>query len=220
MKYDAVIFDKDGVLIDSMEDGFAWADRLRQKLMRERGIELTAEDLKDIILAQKPSDLNRMLQNHGLTWEDLQSLERKVAERKIQRLKDGEISLYPAAEKVLDQIDQPKAVVSNAPLMTTEFVVQYYNLDHHFETVLSPTTDDMKEYVKRKKPNPEMVREAIEKMEADNPLMVGDTSDDMEVAENAGIDCCLVNPYKPYVNHDPEYRFDSLEGLLEVPGLS
>lgn len=220
MKYDAVIFDKDGVLIDSMEDSFEWADQLRQDIMREKGLEPSAKDIKQIVVAQKPSDLNRMMKRHNLDWEDIGQIERRIAEKKIEMLKNGEINLYPEAEKVLNQISQPKAIVSNAPLKTTEFVVQYYKLDHHFETVLSPEIDDMQDYIRKKKPNPEMVREAIEKLDAQNPLMVGDTSDDMEVAENTGIDCCLVNPFKPYVNHDPKYRFDSLEKILEIPGLS
>lgn len=220
MTYDAVIFDKDGVLIDSMEDSFAWADELREDLMREKGLEPTAKDIKQIVIAQKPSDLNEVLRKHDLDWKDIQRIETRIAEKKIEMVKTGEISLYPSVRKVLEEIKQPKSVVSNAPLMTTNFVVDHFELRKHFKTVLAPEMNDMKAFYEKKKPNPEMVREAIEAMDAENPLMVGDTADDMEVAENAGIDCCLVNPFKPYVNHNPEYRFDSLEKILEIPGLS
>lgn len=220
MKYDAVIFDKDGVLIDSMKDDFFWADKLRSELLREEGIDVDPEEIKEIVVAQHPSDLNEFMRKYNLTWDKIQHLEEAVAKKKIERLKRGEIDLYPEVEKVLEKISQPKALVSNAPLRTTEFVVEYYGLEDYFRKILSPSTDNMQKYIRKKKPNPEMVRKAIEALDAENPLMVGDTSDDMEVAENAGIDCCLVNPHKPYMNHDPKYRFDSLKGILEIPGLS
>lgn len=220
MTYDAVIFDKDGVLIDSMKDDFVWADQLRAEILEKEGISVGPEDVKQIVVAQKPSDLDDFLATHDLNWETIQHLENRVADRKIKRLKNGEIGLHDSAREVLEKVKLPKAMVSNSPLRAAEFVVDYYSLEKHFEEVLSPSTDDMKDFIRKKKPNPEMVEEAIASMGASNPLMVGDTADDIEVARNAGIDCCLVNPYKPYVNHDPEYRFDSLKGVLEIPGLT
>ncbi|MFB6144252.1 MAG: HAD family hydrolase [Candidatus Nanohaloarchaea archaeon] len=213
--YDGVIFDKDGVLLDSSIDGFEWFDRARVEEAKKRGHELTVEEAKSIIKAGTVEELQAIKEEKGFSWEELSEIERAISERKNQRIRKGEIDLFPGTEKVLEESEVAKAVVSNAPWHTTSFVIEHFGLESHFAHVESPSLNDIREYVRRKKPNPVMVENALAEMEAEKVVMVGDSSDDIQVAENAGIDSCLVNG-RDYSGPEPDHRLNSLEDILDL----
>ena len=84
MKYDAVIFDKDGVLLDSMEDNYLWADKLRVKIAEQKGLNLTLEDVRGIVKVKSPEELEEFSRYTGLNRDEIVQIERKISERKIE----------------------------------------------------------------------------------------------------------------------------------------
>jgi len=58
-----------------------------------------------------------------------------------------------------------------------------------------------------------MLEKIVDQLGVENPLMVGDSGSDVEVARRAGFDSCLVNPYKQYTDISPAYRLEELEEL-------
>lgn len=219
MKYDAVIFDKDGVLLDSMNESSAeeklWYDRSRAEIAEKKGFNLTAEEVKGIVKAQSEEELEEFSRSTGLSISDITDIEKNLARKKIEKIKSGEIQLFSQAEKVLEAIDRPKSLVSNAPWMATEFTVKKFELGKHFEAVESPSLENVRRYTEIKKPAPYMVEKVIRVMEADNPVMVGDSSDDVKVAENAGIDSVFVNT-NGGTDLDPTYRVEELQEILDI----
>ena len=84
--YDGIIFDKDGVLLNSGIDGFEWFDRLRVKEAEKRGYQLTVEEAKEIIKADTVDGLRAIKEAKGFNWNELSAIERAISERKNQKI--------------------------------------------------------------------------------------------------------------------------------------
>ncbi|MFT4893153.1 MAG: HAD superfamily hydrolase (TIGR01549 family) [Candidatus Nanohaloarchaea archaeon] len=215
MKYDAVIFDKDGVLLDSMDDDYKWADEMRKNMLGAQGKEITIQEAEKLARTSSVNKFSALLKDLEINIETLRNIEKKISKRKIEKVKTGEFRLFQDTRKVLEEITLPKSVVSNAPMETTRFVIEEYDLNNHFEAVNSPSLHDLERYVELKKPNPEMLEEAIERMDARNPIMVGDSDDDIKAAKNAGIDSIFVNT-NGGTDLNPTHKVQKLESILEI----
>ena len=218
MDYDAVIFDKDGVLLDSMSNGFKWADEMRIEMARDLGKDIDMEESKILVKASKVEELEEAVEETGLGAETIRDMEEEIAKRKIEKMKNGDIQLFRDTKEVLKELERkqiPKSVVSNAPEQTTRFTVKNFDLEKHFEKVLSPPLDDIHEFVRLKKPSPHMLEDAIDAMDASNPVMVGDSDDDIEAAKNVGIDSIFVNT-NGGTDLDPTHKVQRLKRILDL----
>lgn len=215
MRYDAVIFDKDGVLLDSMDDNFKWADRIRKKMLEERGKKVSLEQSDRIARASSAKELRNILDQINADTDLIHRTETEIADMKIQKIKNGEFGLFDDVEHVLEQISVPKSVVSNAPYRTTKFVIDNFDLNHHFTEVRSPSLEDIEKYTDLKKPNPEMLEEVIEATGAENPVMIGDSDDDVKAASNAGIDSIFIDT-NGGTELDPTFKVDEIKEVLEI----
>jgi phosphoglycolate phosphatase len=215
MKYDAVIFDKDGVLLDSMDDDYKWADEMRKNMLGAQGKEITIQEAEKLARTSSVNKFSALLKELEINIETLRNIEREISKRKIEKIRSGDFRLFQDTRKVLEEITLPKSVVSNAPMETTRFVIEEYDLNNHFEAVKSPSLHDLERYVELKKPNPEMLEEAIERMEAGNPVMVGDSDEDVQAAKNAGIDSIFVNT-NGGTDMNPTHKVENLESILDI----
>jgi HAD superfamily hydrolase (TIGR01549 family) len=214
--YDGVIFDQDGILLDSGINKFYWMDEIRAEQARKKGFDFSVDDAIKIVKANSPEPVERLLQKKGMTWEHLKEMELAVENRKIHKIEHGEITLFPEVKNVLNSLDKKKAVVTNAPLLSTRMMMRYFGISQEFGVVNAPHTDDMRKFFSRKKPKPVMIKETMDKMNLENPLMVGDTGSDLKAAENAGIDSVHINSYGFETDVEPTYVADSIKEVLEI----
>lgn len=214
--YDAVIFDKDGVLLDSGLNNFQWMDDVRIKKAKELGYNISKKDSIRIVRAKKYSEIEAFLSDHCMTADELLKIEHQVQDAKINLIRQGAIRLFPEAGKVLGKLDRPVALATNAPYRTTEFTLDHFALRNEFQAVESLKLDDLKAYVECKKPHPDMIEKAKLELGADNPLMVGDSRADIEAAENAGIDSVLVQSYSENKDLSPTHRVRNLHELKTI----
>ncbi|MBC5793025.1 MAG: HAD family hydrolase [Nanohaloarchaea archaeon] len=213
MGYDAVIFDKDGVLLDSGD--FKWADKIRVKTAEEHGKDISLEQARKLVKIDSMKQLDRFTKKTGLNTDEIIEMESRIAERKIEMMKTGEIGLCRHAKNVLESLNQKKAVASNAPRKATKFTLEHFSIGNYFSHIESPRLSSLDNYVSKKKPSPVMIRKTIKELEADNPVMVGDSEDDIEAAENAGIDSIHVD-YNGYSDTNPTYEAEELDEVVDI----
>lgn len=214
MAYDAVIFDKDGVLLNSNEDGFRWADEARLRKAKELGYDITIEESRQMVMLDSVKQAEEFISEEDMTWEDLTEIVVAANKKKIRMVENGEIGLFEGVDDTLETLGVPKGVVTNAPRFATDEILDFFNIKRHFLKVNAPEINGLKNYVRRKKPNPEMLQEVIEEIGAENPVMVGDTSTDTGAAENTGIDSIVVNTeYNDDLEAD--HRIDHVRELEE-----
>lgn len=200
MRYDAVIFDVDGVLADTTED-FEWMDQVYRQEFPEpekSGYENWETYLKvygKTFRALSAENGEETLEELGLTGEMVCEAYNLVQDRKNSIMDD--FSAYPHARNILQRLegDVKLAAVSNARDDNTRYFLEKWNLIHYFDFVEGLDLEDFQQFRHQKKPNATMLEEAMEDLsvEPENVLMVGDSTTDKGAAEKAGTDFVMVD---------------------------
>ena len=183
--YNAVIFDLDGTLLDTLQDlaeGTNYA--LRVNGLPERNLDEVRRFVgngahKLIERAVPPgkieSTLEKVLQDFNFYYKD--------------HCKDH-TGPYPGIIEMLGELSRRGyilGVVSNKP----DFAVQEL-IPQYFSNLFSSVTGERKGIAK--KPAPDLIWEAMKKMgvNSSEAVYIGDSEVDMEAASNAGIPCITV----------------------------
>lgn len=215
MEYDAVIFDFDGVLMYSGFDGFQWALEERHKVIEENGWDLNLDKLEQGIFQPDHSEnIKEILNEENLSWQQLKQMEKAVAERKVEMASTGEIEIFEDAQEILNFLDCPKAIVSNAYNDYLQKLLEELDIEHYIDFWIAPRIEDIRNYHEKMKPEPEMVEEALEQLEAQNAVMIGDQVSDILAARNAGIDSIYINrsgDTEPRANHSVKSLTEALQ---------
>lgn len=202
MRYDAVVFDSDGVLVEPTAPD-TYRSAIRRALV-EHGVEEAPAELVEELRSVTPDGLQSTCAALGI--DDVAAFwsarDRYGAAVQREAIRHGEKALYDDVEAVLD-LPVPRAVVSNNQQATVSYLLEHYGLTDRFDPIIgrSPSLQD----VSRKKPAPVFVEQAIEAVDADRPLFVGDSNVDLAAAAAAGIDAAFVRrPHR--FDYDLEYR--------------
>lgn len=200
MRYDAVIFDVDGVLADTTED-FEWMDQVYRQEFPEPSKsgygnwETYLKVYGKTFRALSSENGEETLEDLGLTGEMVCDTYNLVQDRKNAIMDD--FSVYPHARDILQRLesDLKLAAVSNARDDNTRYFLEKENLIHYFDFVKGLDLEDFQQFRHQKKPNATMLEEAMKELSVDpeNVLMVGDSTTDKGAAEKAGIDFVMVD---------------------------
>lgn len=216
MKYDAVIFDMDGVILDSGLDNFQWMDQIRRKKAKEMGYKYSKDDAVQIVQSTDMSQVQELIDRKEMTLEEVEEIEHRVQNAKISLIEHGAIRLFSETEKILQEIDRPIGLATNSPKKTAKFTLRYFGINDYFDSFQALELTDLENYIENKKPHSYMLEKVIEDLDAENPVMVGDTSADVKAAENAGIDSVLVQSYAERKNLNPTHRIRDLSELRSI----
>lgn len=213
MKYDAVIFDFDGVLMDSGFDGFQWAFKARKNRAEENGWSINWDKLaQGIFEPDTGQEIKPLLERNSVSWNQLKQMEEAVADRKVEMAANNEIEIFQDSEEILKNLDVPVAIVSNAYNEYLGKLLEELGIKNYIDFWLAPNLSDIENYRKRMKPEPEMVEEVLENLGAEKAVMIGDQIEDVLAARNAGIDSIYINR-----DGDTESKADySVENLTEA----
>jgi phosphoglycolate phosphatase len=186
VKYQSLLFDLDGTLVDSRADLTNSINIMLTELGRERlpdssiisfvgeGARLLVERALRSTQEKPPqtSEIDRALEAFG----------RHYREHLLDRT-----TIYPEVEETLESLTQiPKAVVTNKPYEFTVALLDGLGLRNHFDAILGG--DSLPE----RKPSPLMLLEAARRCSAapSMSLMIGDSRVDVVAGKAAGMETC------------------------------
>ncbi len=214
--YDLVIFDMDGVILDSGLNNFLWMDRVRMKKAEEMGYKFTKQDSIQVVKATQISQVEELLDRKNMSLDELLAIEHAVQETKNKFIEEGVIRLFPEAYTLIEGLDVPVALATNSPWKTVQHTLDYFELRGKFNVIQSLKLDDFEHYIQNKKPHSYMLETAISETGAETPIMIGDTSADVNAARNAGVDSVLVQSYTDGEDLEPTYRIRELTELRSI----
>lgn len=187
---EVLLFDLDGTLVDSATD-----------LYRAMNMSLNALQLPTVTEAQV-----RVWVGKGTALfcqSTLQHLTGKVDPAQQQQLLDTFLKIYNADPCVETQpfdgiveflewgLAQKKTMicVTNKPELPARAIVDHLGMNHYFADVIGG------DRFEERKPDPRQLLHCVEQyaQSKDQVLMIGDSSNDVEAARRAGIDCVVVS---------------------------
>jgi HAD superfamily hydrolase (TIGR01549 family) len=193
MRISAILFDLDGVLIDSF---YSWFLAFN-KTIEEFG--LRKIDIEEFKRRYWGFELSKNLERLGLGEDAMRYC--------ISRHHDfiGEIDLFPETKDVLKRIKIAKCLVTNAPAEDAYGILRYFDLERYFDAIV--TRDDVREG----KPDPEIIIRACELLDLypGDVVLIGDTDNDVLAGRSAG--CTVVG-----LNVNGDVNIKSLSDLYLV----
>lgn len=148
MKKFAVLFDMDGVIVDSNPVHKIAIERFCKKY----NLELTDEKLINKVWGRQNKDWIPAVFEREIEPKALEEYSREK-EKLFRDLYEKEIQPLPGLEKFLQELEQkniPKAIATSAPLENVDFVLEKTGLRKYFTTILHDT------FVTKGKPDPEI----------------------------------------------------------------
>lgn len=198
-KIEAILFDLDGVLIDSFE---SWYQAFAKMLKAYGKDEMSRETFRETYWGPGLS--------HNLATLQLDETAADYCTREQIKL-IGLIALFPAAKEVLRRTKEDYklkvGLVTNTPRANVNKIFEHFQLTNHFDAIL--TGDD----VTLGKPDAEIVLKACERLmvQPEHAVLVGDTKTDYQAGKAAG--CFVVGVG---ANSAGDVRIEELEELFRV----
>ncbi len=181
-KISAVLFDLDGVLVDSID---AWYYTYNDALAKVGRPPLSKEAFAQTFGSPVEHDLATYFQ--GLTEAELVSIYNSCFQKHTAKVR-----IFPETKPVLTQLSQKKikiGLITNSSREIVNRILQHFSITEYFGAVV--TLND----VSKRKPAPDMIVKACELLTVvpNHAVVVGDTKNDIMAAKNAG---CLSVGYK------------------------
>ena len=191
----AILFDLDGVLVDSEK---AWF-RVINDACRHFGFKhVQKEQFEKRFGAPIEDDVKFLFR--GRTIKEVEAFYNKDFGRRAKFVK-----LFPQSKIALKKLRDRKVklgLISNSTTLIVSAILKRFGLKKYFNAVV--TMDD----VKKGKPAPDMVLKACKmlKVKPKNTILVGDTKNDMIAGKRAG---CVTIGYKV----EGDYKIKSLKKI-------
>jgi len=213
MRYDAVLFDLDGTLIDSMS---FWIEAYLSAFKKFDVIMTPDEFIRNVYL--KHRSLEDVLEEHEI--EDQETWFREMRDAAYCNLLEQNKLWFEDAKNAFPQICKriPVGIVTASWKAYVDAVDRSTNIATTVKTII--TTDDTQG---KGKPDPYGLHLCAQKMQVkpENCVYVGDLMVDVQAAKNAGMTSCLIRRSHTPDNVAPhaDYVLDSLEDLISHIGL-
>jgi phosphoglycolate phosphatase len=212
-RFETVIFDLDGTLVDTVADV---TDGVNHALKLMGSSPLSQEQVKKAVGPGKEEFIRIIFPD--VENPDIESFLSFFREYYWDHCLD-KTDFFPGMKEVLTAFkDRKLAVASNKPCRFTHRILEGLGVSPWFDAVLGP------EDVTHAKPHPEMILKAVEALDAEpaDCLLVGDTDKDMEAGRGAGV--CLCGAGYGYgssedlLKYKPDYFIDLPSDLFSIIG--
>lgn len=217
MKDFAIIFDMDGVIVDSNP---AHTVALKQ-FCTKYGYELDEEKLREKIYGRANKDWIPNLFGE-ISKEKLKSYadEKEALYREIYKDTIAPVKGLENFLKMLEKNDIKKAIATSAPSENVSYTLENTNLKNYFDTILDES------FVSRGKPDPEIYIKTVQALnfKPENCIVVEDSLSGIQSAQKAGckvIGILTTHTKEEFAHTDlvikdfDELTIDKLEGLFK-----
>lgn len=188
MKYEAVIFDLDGTLLNTLED---LKDAVNAALQSQGLPERSLEEIRCFVGNGIVKLMERAVPDGRKqpAFDEIMKVFRAFYTEHCQ----DKTAPYPGIVEMLCILRKnhiKTAVVSNKADFAVQELIPVY-----FDGLIDTSYGENETAGIRKKPSPDMVRQALRDLECrtENAVYVGDSHVDLQTAENAGMDCIGVS---------------------------
>jgi phosphoglycolate phosphatase len=210
MRYECVVFDLDGTLIDSLPDITATANRALAAFGRAP---LDAETVRGYVGYGVRHLVERCFAGSGVDVDEaVRTFRRFYLERPCERTRG-----YDGVRDTLEALRGVRfGIVTNKPQAVSEAVLRTLDLERYFAVVLGGDA------MPQRKPDPAPIREALRRMGAarERSLYVGDSKPDLEAGRAAGVAVCIARygyASPPELEHmAPEFFIERFSDLLPI----
>ncbi len=178
----AVIFDRDGVILDSESTNIASA----VECFKELGIKIKKEEREWIVGRSAKDYLKFFSKKYDFSYEDFIKIQKDSYYKHLEStlLFEDTISLI----KKLHKNGFPLALTTSGGLNSTSLILKKANLEDIFNVIVTS------ENCKKKKPDPEPYLTTSKKLGIDPKycVVVEDSYIGLESAKNAGMKCMII----------------------------
>ncbi|MCL9816362.1 HAD family hydrolase [Natronocalculus amylovorans] len=214
--YDAVLFDNDGVLVsrtayEALQEA-AWTTFMTL------GIENPdPDDVESIVIGVSPETVQTLSDRYDVDPDTLwETRDEITAQRQYDEIDAGRKTPYNDVN-ALSRLGMPLGIISSNQQATVDYLVDRFSFYQSFSLAYGREPEIVS--LERKKPAPFYLERAVNELEADTALFVGDNDSDMRAAANAGIDSAFIRrPHRHHHNPTPEptYIVNDLHDVVDI----
>ncbi len=183
----AVIFDMDGVIVDSEPIHF----EVDKRVLKKCGLIINNEVLNPYVGVTNPEMWKDLKEKYDLTLS-VEELLKSQSELKIEVFNESNIEAIGGIKELLNELMQNEistAVASSSPRSFIDAILEKIGITEYFSVILSG------EEVQRGKPNPDIFLKTAEMLKV-NPkecVVIEDSSAGVKAALSAGMKCIGFN---------------------------
>lgn len=208
----AVIFDMDGVLIDSEP---LWAIS-EEETLREVGISMTEAMMLEVRGLRTDELVEYWFKKYPWKNKSLKEVESLIVVR-VTRLIEQKGELLPGAKEAINLCFHqglPLAVASSSPQKLIDFVINKFSLQSYFKIIHSASDE------RKGKPDPAVYLSTALKLGVDpkDCLAIEDAPNGVAAAKAAGMKCIAI-PQKELINDERIKLADEILASLKDFGL-
>ena len=208
-RFDTVIFDLDGTLLDSKN--LIFRSFIHTFAHFRPDYKLTDEELESFF----GPTLHQSFSRYSNDEKEIEEMIKYYREFNVAN-HDNMVKLFPGAKELITTLHKKKyklAVVSSKKDDLVNHALEIFKIRDKFDIVIGA------EKVKKHKPDPEGILLAMKELDAKNACYVGDTVGDMMAAKAAGIKSVAAmysaDPEK-MIDANPDYLIYKLPEMLRV----
>ncbi len=191
---DAILFDMDGVLVDSFN---SWWHSLNKILLKEKDKKLTRDDFLKNFWGDTLQENLKKLEINTNNYSFCNNFYNQYVKY---------VSIFPHTKKVLETLQQyPLGLITNTPRQCTMRILKRFNIKMFFKVII--TSDQ----IEKGKPEPDMIFSACQKLKVEpkKSIVVGDTQNDIQAGKKAG--CITVG-----INTNADFRIKNIKQLPDL----
>lgn len=216
MKYESIIFDLDGTLLESTVDHIEWIYECCEQALSTQNIDkdFSREEMGKLLGMDGYDEYNSMCEIAGVDpaehWKLVTELRHQ---RKLEMLENNNLDLYPEAKETIRELHNQGlkiGLVSNAPEKTVNEVIEFFGLKKYIAYYRGTENH---EDLKHRKPSARNLQIAIAELDRNPSIYVGNKKEDVEAAQNAGINSIIVKRDNTVLDSDPEILVECLSEI-------